>query len=209
MIAPPIEEIVQAGIAFNPRLRMPLDDVRAKVDALFLALDKDAIPYLLVGGVALLTYVHGRNTQDVDLILDAADLDRVAWEVTGRDKDFARADYQGLRVDLLLTDNALFDRVRRTYATTASFGERVVPCATREGIILLKLYALPSLYRQGEYDRAALYETDILMLHHGVDVDDDALLAVLAEHLGPSDVVELRAILEEQRGRRRFGAPRR
>ncbi len=207
MNAPPIEEIVQAGLAFNPRLRMPIDDVRAKVGALFQTLDDGGIPYLLVGGVALLSYVNGRNTQDVDLILDAADLDRVGWSVTGRDRDFARADFHGLRVDLLLTDNALFDRVRRDHAGTAAFGDRVVPCASREGLLLLKLYALPSLYRQGEFDRAALYETDILMLHRGADVDDDALLAALGAYLSPSDIGELRGILAEQRGRRRFGAP--
>jgi len=205
MIAPPIEDIVQAGRAFNPRLVTPLDDVRAKVGALFHALDTQEIPYLLVGGVALLSYVHGRNTQVVDLILDAADLDRVGWTVTGRDRDVARADLHGLRIDLLLTDNALFDHVRRTRAVTATYGDRTVPCASREGLLLLKLYALPSLCRQGEFDRAALYETDILMLHRSAAVDDDALLAELVPHMAASDIAELRAILAEQRGRRRFG----
>lgn len=207
MNAPPIEEIVQAGLAFNPRLVMPIDDVRAKVGALFQTLEAEGIPYPLVGGVALLSYVQGRNTQAVDLILDASDLGRVDWTVTGRDWDFARADFHGLRVDLLLTDDALFERVRRERAATANFGDRAVPCASREGLLLLKLYALPSLYRQGELDRAALYETDILMLHRGADVDDDALLAELGAHLAPADVAELRGILAEQRGRRRFGAP--
>lgn len=206
MTVPAIGDIVQAGLAFNPRLTMPLDDVRAKVDALFLTLDAQRIPYLLVGGVALLSYVKGRNTQDVDLIVDGADLDRVGWTVTGRDRDFARADFGGLRVDLLLTDNALFAHVRRTRAAAATFGDRTVPCASREGLLLLKLYALPSLYRQGDFDRAALYETDILMLHQGAAVDDEALLAELRPFMAPGDVAELRSILAEQRGRRRFGA---
>ena len=73
-------------------------------------------------------------------------------------------------------------------------------------VTLLKLYALPSLYRQGEFDRAALYETDILMLHQGAAVDDEALLGELRPYMAPGDVAELRSILAEQRGRRRFGA---
>jgi len=153
-----------------------------------------------VGGVALLSYVKGRNTQDVDLLLDGADLDRIGWIVTGRDRDFARADFDGLRVDLRLTDNALFAHVRQTRAATATFGDRTVPCASREGLLLLKLYALPSLYRQGEFARAALYETDILMLHQGAAVDDEALLAELRPYMAVGDVVELRSILAEQRG---------
>lgn len=206
MIGPPIGEVVHAGLTFNPRLRVPIEDVRAKVDALFNALDDEKIAYLLVGGVALLSYVEGRNTQAVDIILDTADLDRVGWTVTGRDQDFARADFHGLRVDLLLTDNALFAQVRRAHATTGTFGEREVPCATREGLLLLKMYALPSLYRQGQFARAALYETDILMLHQDAHVDDEALLAALAPHTQASDLAEIHKILAEQRTRRRFGA---
>ena len=39
-----------------------------------------------------------------------------------------------------------------------------MPCATPEGLILLKLYALPSLYRQSELRRANLYEADLAAL---------------------------------------------
>jgi hypothetical protein len=70
--------------------------------------------------------------------------------------------------------------------------------------LLLKLYALPSLYRQGNLARAALYETDIFMLLQDVTVDEEHLLAILSEHLAPHDVDELRRILREQRERRRF-----
>ncbi len=79
-----------------------------------------------------------------------------------------------------------------------------MPCATREGLLLLKLYALPSLYRQGNLARAALYETDILMLRQDAMVDEEKLLAVLSVHLAPHDIDELRRILLEQRERRRF-----
>jgi hypothetical protein len=206
MLGPPIEEIVRAGLAFNPRLPMGVDDIRSSVVVLFDDLERLGVDYVLVGGVALLSYVEGRNTQDVDLILDASDLARMSWTIEARDENFARADLGGLRVDLLLADNLLFSQVRRLHATTGSFGGREVRTATREGLLLLKMYALPSLYRQGQWARAALYETDILMLHQGTAVDDEKLLAELAPHVKAVDLVEIRRILEEQRGRRRFGA---
>ena len=45
------------------------------VERLFDVLTERKISYLLVGGVALLSYVEGRNTQDIDLILDRDALD--------------------------------------------------------------------------------------------------------------------------------------
>src|SRR5258707_5093270 len=44
---------------------------------LFRILDERQIPYLLVGGLALLTYVKGRNTKDVDLLMSVAAMRRV------------------------------------------------------------------------------------------------------------------------------------
>ncbi|HEY3229090.1 MAG TPA: hypothetical protein VGJ87_07705, partial [Roseiflexaceae bacterium] len=60
------------------------------------------------------------------------------------------------------------------------------------------------LYRQGNLARAALYETDILMLRQDAMVDEEKLLAILSKHLAPHDIDELRRILREQRERRRF-----
>ncbi|MFS8070180.1 MAG: hypothetical protein ACMG6S_27775, partial [Byssovorax sp.] len=122
MLRPPIEEIVRAGLAFNPRLPMGVDDIRSSIVVLFDDLERLGIDYVLVGGVALLSYVEGRNTQDVDLIVDATDLARMSWTIEARDQDFARADLRGLRVDLRLGDNLLFSRVRRLHSTTGSFG---------------------------------------------------------------------------------------
>ena len=180
-------------------------DIRSSVVALFDELDRLQVDYVLVGGVALLSYVEGRNTQDVDLIIDPCDLDRMSWTVEARDRDFARADLRGLQVDLLLAENPLFAHVRKAHATRASFGGRQVRTATRDGLLLLKMYALPSLYRRGAWARAALYETDILMLHQGQVIPDEALLGELAPHMEASDLAEIRRILDEQRTRRRFG----
>src|SRR4029077_15431669 len=92
------------------------------------------------------------------------------------------------------------------YATRRQFVEREIPCATPEGLVLLKLYALPSLYRQGNLARVALYETDILMLMDRQKVDVEPLFMELAPHLSPTDLASLRRITDEIRQRiDRFG----
>jgi hypothetical protein len=200
----PIDEIVENGIVFNLRRKLPMYDIRATVRALFTDLRAVKVDYVLVGGVALLSYVPGRNTQDVDLIIAPKQLSKLDWQATVQDNDFGKANYHGFQVDLLLTTNPLFAYVQRKERTTITFDDINVPCATREGLLLLKLYALPSLYRQGNLARAALYETDILMLRQDAMVDEEKLLVILSKHLAPHDIDELRRILLEQRERRRF-----
>jgi hypothetical protein len=142
------------------------------------------------------------------LIVSPEDLGKLPWNAKARDADFAGATYRGVRVDLRLRSNALFDEVARTARAMVSFQGRPVVTATREGLLLLKLYALPSLYRTANLARAALYETDVLMLHQGAAVDDAALLARLRPHLSGYDIAELGRILEEQRARTRFALGR-
>lgn len=73
--------------------------------------------------------------------------------------------------------------------------------STPEGLVLLKLYALPSLYRQGDVSRAAFYETDILTLMHDHRVDPEPLFAELEPHLSATDLKALRQIVAEIRQR--------
>jgi hypothetical protein len=200
----PIDEIIENGIVFNLFSEAPMNDIRGEVRALFAALRDAQVDYVLVGGVAMLLYVEVRNTQDVDLIIEPKDLQKLDWQATIHDRDFGKANYHGLRVDLLLTTNPLFADVAQRQRTEISFDGHRVPCATREGMLLLKLYALPSLYRQGNLVRAALYEADIFGLQQGATIDDEQLLATLGDHLAAHDIDELRKILREQRERRRF-----
>ncbi len=200
----PIADILTHAKVFNLRSAMVDADLRSALHALFDELEARGIDYLLVGGVALLSYVAGRNTQDIDLIIDPADAQQMSWSAELRDSDFGGALYRSINVDFLLTSNALFADVRAKERATITFEGRSIPSVSREGLVLLKLYALPSLYRQGKLDRAALYETDILMLHQGVSIDDEALLKRLQPHLADYDLAELRKILDEQRARRRF-----
>ena len=165
-------------------------------------LDEGGIPHVLVGGLALLQYVDVRNTRDINLILATEDLPRLPGFVL-REKNewFATGDCGPLRVDLLLTANPFFAEVATKHSGPRRFLDTTLHCCTPEGIILLKLYALPSLYRQGSITRADLYETDILQLLRLDTVTDDSLIAQLRPHVSDTDLKALAAVLTDIRGR--------
>lgn len=210
-----VGEVIRNAVAFNFKNQdvriVNADSLFADVERLFDLLHDRDVDYLLVGGVAMLQYVEGRNTEDVDLIVAVSDLEKLPeLEIEGQDADFARGRFGQLRVDLLLTRNLLFNEVRRRYATTGRFVERDnIPCATVEGLLLLKLYALPSLYRQGNFARVGLYENDIATLIQAYQPPIEPLLTDLSNHLRPTDLTTVRDIVAEIQGRiERFGRER-
>ncbi|HSN74864.1 MAG TPA: hypothetical protein VL334_07210 [Anaerolineae bacterium] len=197
-----ISQVVRNAVQFNARRwrnrPMNSDLMPQAVGDLFRLLDQRGIDYVLVGGIALLSYVEGRNTEDIDLIVAAASLDKLPEiRITSRDMYFARGQLDGLQIDFLLTSNPLFERVRRQHVAVQHFGERDVPTATVEGLLLLKLYALPSLYREGNFARVGLYENDVATLLHYYEPDKKAVLHELAAYLSDSNLAEVRSILAE------------
>jgi hypothetical protein len=207
-----IGKVVRNALLFDPAhprgKNVSDSSILETVERLFSLLGERKIDYLLVGGIALLQYVEGRNTEDIDLILAPSSLAKLP-EIDlfeQEDSSFARGLFEGLQIDLLLTSNPLFEIVTKQYATVRPFVEREIPCATVEGIIVLKLYALPSLYRQGNLVRAALYETDLLTLIHRYRPGLEPLFRELAPHVSTTDLVALRKIVAEIQERiARFG----
>ncbi len=119
---------------------MHSDSLIQAVERLFDLLDQRAIDYVLVGGIALLHYVEGRNTQDLDFLMPLAALDKLPeFKITNQDVYFVRAKYEVLQIDILLTENPLFKAVHGRYAQTERFLDREIPLATVEGLVLLKL----------------------------------------------------------------------
>lgn len=197
-----IDEIITNGIIFDVKNwqnnLMDINNLFTQVDDLFNTLESKNIDYLLVGGVALLSYIDGRNTQDIDFILSRQDLDTLSdIQINDENKDFIRASFHQLQIDILLTQNKLFKRVLQKFVTERKFGNRLIRCVTVEGLILLKLYALPSLYRQGKFNRAIIYENDILLLLLNYQVDLTALLKLLSKHLLTTDLEEIKEILKD------------
>lgn len=182
----------------NPTQRQNILPTDRDVVELFTLLGERRLPYLLVGGIAMLRYVEGRNTEDIDLLMSLPSL-RQLLEITIEEQNeyFIRGRFRSVRVNVSLTANALFAEAQQSFGTTHRFAELDVSTATPEGLVLLKLYALPSLYRQGFFDRVTVYEGDIasLMQRHRPAVEP--LLQRLKAHLETGDMNELRGIMRD------------
>ena len=159
-----ISEIIKNGIVFDIKnwgnAQIGIGNLSENIDHLFALLQQRDIDYLLVGDLALLSYVDGRNTQDIDLILSQKDLTSLPeLTIADQNQNFVRATFDNLQVDILLTQNTLFKYIAKNCITSRQFGDLTVRCVTVEGLLILKLYALPSLYRQNKFDRASIYPT--------------------------------------------------
>jgi hypothetical protein len=197
-----IGNIIRNAIVFNSKNWrgniVSTDGLLETVARLFTLLQERQIEYVLVGGIALLKYVEGRNTEDIDIIMALSSLDDLPEiKVADQNPDFIRAKFNGLQIDILLTHNPLFDKVQREYTTTQHFIEQEIPTATVEGLLLLKMYALPSLYRQGNFTRVALYESDITMLIQAYEPNLPPLLIELSNYVSKTDFNAIREILDE------------
>lgn len=124
-----IGKVVRNALLFNFRnTRGGIVSDSALLDTvarLFSLLEERRINYLLVGGIALLQYVDGRNTEDIDLIMSCSSLEKLPEiRPVNQDQSSVRGDFEGLQIDLLLTSNPLFEKVRRQYAMKQRFRER-------------------------------------------------------------------------------------
>jgi len=188
---------LREGPAPKPAMPLPQDALD-----LFRLLAERRAPYLLAGGLAMLTYVSGRNTKDVDLLISLEASRKIPeLEMRGRQDFFGRAQFRSVQVDLLFTFNPVFKIVAEKFATKHRFAELEIPTVTVEGLMVLKLYALPSLYRQFDWDRIYVYEGDLKLLLARYQPKMEPLFKLLAPHLLPTDLAELRKIisLEQER----------
>jgi hypothetical protein len=177
---------------------MNADSLLESVEQIFGLLESREIDYVLVGGIALLHYVEGRNTEDLDLIMALSSLEKLSEiKVVNQDMYFVRGEYGALNLDILLTNNPLFDKVQKKYAITHHFLDRDIPIATVEGLLLLKLYALPSLYRQGNFARVGIYENDIATLIHDYKPDMPLLTKELSHYVSDPDMGEIGNIISD------------
>ena len=197
-------KIIELAHAARPRklgIQMPSNYPKL-IDDFFEILREREIPFVVVGGIALLHHVPGRNTDDIDLIICSPDIARLPeLEIGERNEMFAFGRYGDLRVDILFAEHPLFSLVAAEFSEPVRYEIGDLPTATVDGLLLLKLFALPSLYRQFALDRVAIYEADILQLLSRSDQGDDFYLEILAGHVPESDSTEVARILGEARAK--------
>lgn len=192
--------VISRARFFSPQSVMDPDSLFASVDAFLDLLVARGVPHVLVGGLALLVHAEGRNTEDLDIIVAVPDIAELpGLVIEERNEWFARAAFGPLRVDLLFTANPLFANIAAHHAQEHEFRRHHLRVASPEGLLQLKLFALPSLYRQGQTARAALYESDIALLLLATPVSDEQLLDALRPHMIDSDIRALAGVLGDVR----------
>lgn len=201
-----IGNVIRNAIVFNVKNWdggiMNSDSLIQSVQDFFSVLEERKIDYVLVGGIAILHYVEGRNTQDLDILMAVSSLEKLPeLKISEQDKNFARATYNELQIDVLLTQNPLFKKVHSGYSKVQKFLDRNIPLATVEGLLLLKLYALPSLYRQGNFARVGIYENDIATLLHYYQPDVPSLLTELSKYVDGNDFKEINGVVSDIQNR--------
>ena len=175
-----ISRVLQGAAVFNFQRHLSRQDfmdaskISSQAEELFDLLDGRGIPYLLVGDLAMLTHVRGRNTDDVDLIIAVFDQRRLEPEVVLVDppeqgNPFALGRYKQLRVNYLDASAPIFRCVLQYHGERRGFlfgsGKgRELPVATAAGLMLLKLHALPNVTRQMDWERVNANENDVLIL---------------------------------------------
>jgi hypothetical protein len=201
-----IGDVIRNAVVFNVKNwqggAMNSDSLIQSVQDFFAVLENRKIDYVLVGGIAILHYVEGRNTQDLDLLMAVSSLEKLPeLKITSKDAYFVRAAYHELQIDILLTQNPLFKKVHSGYSKVQKFLDRDIPLATVEGLLLLKLYALPSLYRQGNFARVGIYENDIATLLHDYQPDMPPLLDELSKYVNETDFAEIKGVVSDIQNR--------
>jgi predicted nucleotidyltransferase len=201
-----IGDVIRNAVVFNVKNwlggTMNSDSLIQSVQDFFAVLEQRKIDYVLVGGIAILHYVEGRNTQDLDLLMAVSSVEKLPeLKISSQDMNFVRTSYNELQIDILLTQNPLFKKVHDQYSKVETFLDRNIPLATVEGLLLLKLYALPSLYRQGNFARVGIYENDIATLLHYYQTDVSSLLNELSQYVNENDFAELKGVVSDIQNR--------
>lgn len=201
-----IGDVIRNAVVFNVKNwlggTMNSDSLIQSVQDFFTVLEQRKIDYVLVGGIAILHYVEGRNTQDLDLLMAVESLEKLPeLKVSSQDLYFVRANYKELQIDVLLTQNPLFKKVHSEYSKVQRFLDRNIPLATVEGLLLLKLYALPSMYRQGNFARVGIYENDIATLLHYYQTNTTPLLNEISKHVNETDFEEIKSVVSDIKNR--------
>lgn len=173
-----------------------MEDLLQAVSNLFNLLEQKKMKYALVDDIALLQYIQGRNTEDIDLIFNVSALRKLPEiSISSKGEYFARGVYQDLQIDFLLTKNPLFAYVQKHHTIPQPFFEQTITSATVKGLLLLKLYALPSLYRQGDFARVGLYENDVatLMFYHNPNMQE--IIDELTSFVSGQDLAAIQDII--------------
>jgi hypothetical protein len=168
-----------------------LNDIKSFISTL-------STEYVLVGGLAIRLYIESRNTEDID-ILCSSNSALTLIPNAKLNKDFGNGMYKDIKVDFLLTENKFFNRIFNQYKQVITVEDLELTVVTVEGLILLKCYALPALYQQGNFRRADLYEADLKGLLRISNINEEDIYTELKPFMLQGHLSEVMNLLNEIR----------
>lgn len=207
-----IKEIIYSANAFNTQnwlngYKMNPDNLPKSVDNFLKLLAENKIDIVIVGGIALLAYMQDRNTQDLDLIISRTDFAKIspALNILESDDNFANCETaDGLKVDFLFTDNAIFNYVKKVFCQKRAYQEGSFFIATVEGLVLMKLYAWADLYLNGKLfndkyflTKSLRYKNDIEVLLLNYEINLIPLERILEKNLEASKFELVQDLIKE------------
>jgi Nucleotidyl transferase of unknown function (DUF2204) len=166
--------------------------------SVFLALKKTGVPFLVIGGHAVVLHGHLRNTFDLDLLIADSTLATARSALTnlGYRTYFETDAFLQLQapenfppLDLMIVDDQTFDRIEGTANQRMLDGQQIrIPDALR--LIALKLHATRDPARRTT-------ETDwqdiaSLLVVTNRNLEDHELRSIIAQYGGPGALAEIK-----------------
>jgi hypothetical protein len=166
--------------------------------SVFLALNEAGVPFLVIGGHAVVLHGHLRNTFDLDLLIADSTLATARSALTnlGYRTYFETDAFLQLQapenfppLDLMIVDDQTFDRIEGTANQRMLDGQQIrIPDALR--LIALKLHATRDPARRTT-------ETDWqdiagLVLVTNLNLEDPELRLIIARYGGPGALAEIK-----------------
>jgi hypothetical protein len=166
--------------------------------SVFLALNEAGVPFLVIGGHAVVLHGHLRNTFDLDLLIADSTLATARSALTnlGYRNYFETDAFLQLQapenfppLDLMIVDDQTFDRIEGTANQRMLDGQQIrIPDALR--LIALKLHATRDPARRTT-------ETDWqdiagLVLVTNRNLEDPELRLIIARYGGPGALAEIK-----------------
>ncbi|MBV8587171.1 MAG: nucleotidyltransferase family protein, partial [Verrucomicrobia bacterium] len=164
----------------------------------FEALRDAGIPFLVVGGHAVVLHGYQRNTFDLDLLVSEARLPQAREVLTrlGYQRYFDSGAFLQLTpptnlppVDVMIVDDSTFERLERFTESRVLDGETIViPDPKR--LIAMKLHALNASSRQ---NREKDWDDIVGVIRaSGLNVEDPEFLNIIERYGQPGTITELR-----------------
>jgi len=166
---------------------------------LFSILAARKIPFMLVGGMAMNCYIPERLTRDIDLIMAKKDLQALPEvKLHHETNSFGNGQYKSIPVDILFAEDRFFRTIKEHFSVALKLAEQTIDCATVDGLLAMKLYALPSLYVQGNLTKVQRYEKDLIyLLNAEKTANVDRAMEAVKPHVSDAQLTELNNIIKE------------